>query len=51
VTSKVADSDAAQRTLGFDPLRLIDGIEVSDDPLLELRAAVYAVSRRRRKQP
>jgi catalase len=51
VTRKVADSDAAQRTLGFDPLRLIDGIEPSDDPLLELRAAVYAVSRRRRKQP
>jgi catalase len=51
VTKKVADSDAAQRTLGFDPLRLVDGIEPSDDPLLELRPAVYAVSRRRRKQP
>ncbi len=49
VTGKVADSDAAQRALGFDPLRLADGIEASDDPLLELRRSVYAVSRRRRK--
>ena len=48
-SAKVADSDAAQRALGFDPLRLVDGIEASDDPLLELRRAVYAVSRRRRK--
>ena len=36
VTGKVADNDAAQRALGFDPL-------------LQLRSAVYAVSRRRRK--
>ena len=49
VTGKVADSDAAQRALGYDPLRLVEGIEASDDPLLELRRAVYAVSRRRRK--
>jgi catalase len=49
VTGKVADNDAAQRALGFDPLRLVDGIEASDDSLLELRRAVYAVSRRRRK--
>lgn len=49
ITAKVADNDAAQRALGFDPLRLVDGIEASDDPLLELRRSVYAVSRRRRK--
>ena len=49
VTGKVADNEAAQRALGYDPLRLVNGIEASDDPLLELRAAVYAVSRRRRK--
>ena len=49
VSRKVADNDAAQRALGFDPLRLVDGIEASDDPLLELRRDVYAVSRRRRK--
>ncbi len=49
VSRKVADNDAAQRALGYDPLRLIEGIEASDDPLLELRSTVYAVSRRRRK--
>src|SRR5262249_33170652 len=49
VTGKVADSDATQRALAFDPLHLVDGIEASDDPLLEVRSAVYAVSRRRRK--
>jgi catalase len=49
ITGKVADNDAAQRALAFDPLHLVDGIEASDDPLLEVRSAVYAVSRRRRK--
>ena len=49
ITGRVADQDAAQRRLGVDPLRLVDGIEASDDPLLELRSEVYAVSRRRRR--
>ena len=49
ITGKVADSDAAQRALAFDPLHLVDGIEASDDPLLEVRSAAYAVSRRRRR--
>ncbi|MDR3638036.1 MAG: catalase family peroxidase [Isosphaeraceae bacterium] len=49
ITKRAADNDAAQRALGYDPLRLVDGIEASDDPLLELRSAVYAISRRRRK--
>jgi catalase len=49
ITGKVADNDAAQKALAFDPLRLVDGIEASDDPLLQVRSAAYAVSRRRRK--
>ena len=49
VSLLAADNDAAQRALAFDPLHLVDGIEPSDDPLLELRSAAYAVSRRRRK--
>jgi catalase len=28
----------------------VDGIEPSDDPLLELRAAIYLISGRRRRQ-
>ena len=49
VIKPVNDNDAAQRKLAFDPLNLVDGIEASDDPLLEARSAVYAISRRRRK--
>jgi catalase len=49
LTRLVADNDAAQRALAFDPLHLVDGIEGSDDPLLEARSAAYAISRRRRR--
>jgi catalase len=49
LTRLAADNDAAQRALAFDPLHLVDGIEASDDPLLEFRSAAYAVSRRRRR--
>jgi catalase len=49
LTKLVADNDAAQRAIAFDPLHLVDGIGPSDDPLLEARSAAYAVSRRRRR--
>jgi catalase len=49
IIKPVADSDAAQRALAFDPTNLVDGIEASDDPLLEARSAAYAISRRRRR--
>ena len=48
VKSVVADSDAAQKKLIFDPARLIDGIELGDDPLPRDRAGVYSVSFSRR---
>lgn len=44
ITSVVADSAAAERKLAFDPTRLIDGIELSDDPLPALRSRVYVYS-------
>lgn len=44
VTSIVPDSAAAERKLAFDPTRLVDGIELSDDPLPVLRSHVYAYS-------
>jgi len=34
----------------FDPIPRVDGIEPSEDPLLELRAAIYLLSGRRRRQ-
>jgi catalase len=44
IKSVVADSVAAERALAFDPTRLTDGIELSDDPLPALRSLVYAIS-------
>ncbi len=44
ITSVVPDSTAAERDLAFDPTRLTDGIELSDDPLPLLRSRVYAYS-------
>ncbi len=52
LTAPVADSGPAQRQIIFDPIPRVDGIDPSEDPLLELRAAVYLLSgRRRRKAP
>ena len=48
VTSGVTDGAVAERRLIFDPTRLVDGIELSSDPLLLVRSAVYAISYRRR---
>ena len=48
VTSRVADSTASERRLLFDPARLVDGIELSDDPLPLARSALYAIAYRRR---
>ena len=45
----VADDAAEQKHIIFDPIPRVDGIEPSDDPLLELRAAIYLISGRRRR--
>ena len=44
LTSVATDSAAEERKLAFDPTRLTDGIELSDDPLPKLRSLVYAIS-------
>jgi len=44
INSVVADSAAAEKALAFDPLRLTDGIQISDDTLPALRSRVYAIS-------
>jgi catalase len=48
-TELVADEAHEQKQIIFDPIPRVDGIEPSDDPLLELRAAVYLLSGRRRR--
>lgn len=50
LASVVADSAHEQKQIIFDPIPRVDGIEPSDDPLLELRAAIYLMSGRRRRQ-
>jgi catalase len=50
LTGIAPDSEAQQRHIIFDPIPRVDGIEASADPLLELRAAVYLISGRRRRQ-
>jgi catalase len=49
LTGLVADNDAEQQHIIFDPIPRVDGIEPSADPLLELRAAIYLISGRRRR--
>jgi catalase len=44
-----APEDEEHRRIIFDPIPRIDGIEPSEDPLLELRAAIYLLSGRRRR--
>jgi catalase len=50
ITSVVADSAGVERAMVYDPTHLTDGIELSDDPLLALRARVYSLSASYRQQ-
>jgi catalase len=49
LTKPVADNAGEQKQIIFDPIPRVAGIEPSADPLLELRAAVYLISGRRRR--
>jgi catalase len=49
LTKPVANDTAEQKQIIFDPIPRVDGIEPSRDPLLELRAAIYLMSGRRRR--
>ena len=44
----VANSDEAQKQLLFLPGNVTDGIEPSDDPLIDARDAAYPISFARR---
>ena len=50
LTKAVPDSKEAEKALLFMPNALTDGIEVSDDPLIDARVQAYAVSFSRRQQ-
>jgi catalase len=49
LTERVSDEDPDKRRIIFDPIPRIDGIDPSDDPLLEPRADVYLLSGKRRR--
>lgn len=49
LTSVQPNQEALQRSLTFNPTFLLSGIELSDDQLVPLRSAVYALSVARRK--
>ncbi len=48
VTGPIEDQDQGCERLLFDPTRLCDGIEASDDPILLARPHAYAVSSKKR---
>jgi catalase len=49
LTAVEPDNPAQQKQIIFDPIPRVEGIEPSADPLLELRAAIYLLSGRRRR--
>jgi catalase len=49
LTAPVPNDAREQQHIIFDPIPRVDGIGPSDDPLLELRAAAYLISGRRRR--
>jgi len=49
LAAPVANDAHEQKHIIFDPIPRVEGIEASADPLLELRAAIYLISGRRRR--
>ncbi len=50
IDALAADQDHGCERLDFDPARLVPGVEVSDDEILQARHAVYARSFARRRE-
>jgi catalase len=49
LTERVSDDDAEARKIIFDPIPRVTGIDPSDDPLINIRSALYLLSGRRRR--
>ena len=49
VGAVLPDNATEQKRIIYDPIPRVEGIETSDDPLLEMRAAVYLVSGKERR--
>lgn len=51
VTQQVSDPEADGAVIVFDPTRVVDGLELSDDPILRYRPGAYSESVSRRTHP
>ena len=49
LTTRVDDQVPDRRSIIFDPVPKVDGIEASGDPLTEVRSDIYLLSGRRRR--
>lgn len=49
LTKIAEDNDEEQRKIIFDPIPRVEGVDVSDDPLLDQRASLYLISGRERR--
>jgi catalase len=49
LTARVDDQEPQRRTIIFDPVPRVDGIDPSGDPLTEVRSDIYLLSGRRRR--
>lgn len=49
IDSILGDQEAQQKQIIFDPIPRVKGVEPSDDPLLEMRAALYLISGNQRR--
>ena len=50
ITTPEDDHEAQGDVVVFDPTRMVDGLELSDDPILRYRPSAYSVSIERRSQ-
>jgi catalase len=49
LNSVVEDTLGEQKKIIFDPIPRVNGVEPSDDPLLDVRATLYLISGRERR--
>jgi catalase len=49
LTKRINELEPENRKMIFDPIPRVDGIEPSDDPLFDVRAALYLLGGRRRR--
>ena len=51
VTTAMPDPEFDGAVVVFDPTRVVDGIELSDDPILQYRPGAHSASASRRARP